>query len=52
MNDADVCFCGHIRDEHDGDAGECEGRAMGEPCACVYFDLELSADDPAEEEAP
>lgn len=44
--DADVCFCGHIRDEHN-ESRECDTNG----CECIAFDLMLDAWDMAQGEA-
>lgn len=38
--DDDVCYCGHVYDEHDPD----DGLACAvEGCDCAYFDLDEGA---------
>jgi len=48
MSDTDICYCGHVRDEHDRQR-ECQV----EGCGCNHFEWDADApiEDPMGEEA-
>lgn len=39
LDDTDICYCGHVRDEHDHARGEC----TVEGCHCAHFDHDPDA---------
>ncbi len=40
MSDDDVCYCGHIRDEHHDNDPEMGNECAVVDCDCIYFEEE------------